>query len=529
VPDTFPRELRPLFQISNLRSLILASLFSCFFVTCACHACAQTAGPSASSSEGFNAQSAAAGAALQRWYNPQTGLWDTAGWWNAANCIDALEDLVVANHSLEYLPVVQNTFDRNATRKFLNDYYDDEGWWANAWIRAYDLTGEARYLAMARDIFQDMTLGWDDHCGGGIWWRKDRRYKNAIANELFFLVAARLHERTPGDAGPQSYYDWASKEWQWFRASGMINPQNLVNDGLDYDCQNNGRTTWSYNQGVLIGALVEWHRVTGDTNCLNQAIAIAGAALTNLVNSNGILREPREFRAVGNHDVPQFKGIFTRQIAALDDVASKPVYREFLLANARSIWANARNDRDELGYRWAGPFDTADAVRQSSALGALCAVSAPTTEVSMAASNNVAPTDMAHDIGRVDRFGDWQADPLRDKVSGYLSKAVVPRSSEAAAKRSAAPRPSVAQFELKVDNFNRDNSLVATLSVADADTGTVIASRDITRSQFKSTLFQPFALRFRASRDHRYEFRVFWHHSPDAPRLTQRSLVAEVP
>ncbi|HWY77621.1 MAG TPA: glycoside hydrolase family 76 protein [Verrucomicrobiae bacterium] len=520
--------MRPLWQISNLRWSFLTLWFCCFLGICPRPARAQTAQPSPSSSEGFNAQSAAAGVSLQRWYNPQTGLWDTAGWWNAANCVDALEDLVVANHTLEYLSIIQNTFDRKSTNKFLNDYYDDEGWWANAWIRAYDLTGEARYLAMARDIFHDMALGWDDHCGGGIWWRKDRRYKNAIANELFFLVAARLHQRTPGDSGPQSYYDWAAKEWEWFRASGMINPQSLVNDGLDYDCQNNGGTTWSYNQGVLIGALVEWHRVTGDTNCLNQAIAIADAALLNLVNSNGVLREPREFRTARNHDVPQFKGIFMRHLGALADIAPKPAYWTFLLANARSIWTNARNERNELGYLWAGPFDTADAVRQSSALAALCAASQPMTEISLSASNTIVAAGMTHDIGQADRFGNWQADRARNKTSGFLSKAVVGRASKPAHGRSVS-RPSVAQFELKVDNFSHDNSLVATVSVADADTGTVIASREITRNQFKSTLFQPFALRFRASRNHRYEFRVLWNYSPDAPRLTQRSLVAEVP
>src|SRR5207248_9208110 len=117
-------------------------------------------------------------------------------------------------------------------------YYDDEGWWALTWIKAYDLTGETRYLDMAKSLFDDMKGGWDEAGGGGVWWNKDRKYKNAIANELFLTVAARLHQRTPGDGGKESYIEWAQREADWFEASGMINAQNLVNDGLNAEGKN---------------------------------------------------------------------------------------------------------------------------------------------------------------------------------------------------------------------------------------------------------------------------------------------------
>ena len=226
----------------------------------------------------FNGETALATSALQQWYNTN-GLWDTTGWWNAANCVEAIENAITTQNGGPYLSVLDETFRHNSRGNFLNDYYDDEGWWALAWIRAFDLTGEARYLNAAKTIFQDMTGGWDSHCGGGIWWRKERDYKNAIANELFLLTAVRLHQRTPEKKEAARYLDWALREWAWFDKSGMINSRNLVNDGLNDHCENNQQTAWTYNQGVILGGLAELYKSTADTNNLNRAQAIADAAI----------------------------------------------------------------------------------------------------------------------------------------------------------------------------------------------------------------------------------------------------------
>ena len=62
------------------------------------------------------------------------------------------------------------------------------------------------------------------------------RYKNAIVNELYLTIAAKLGE-----------VEWAMQMWSWFVASGMINTDHgLVNDGLnDTSCLNNGGNTWT--------------------------------------------------------------------------------------------------------------------------------------------------------------------------------------------------------------------------------------------------------------------------------------------
>jgi len=35
--------------------------------------------------------------ALQRWYNISSGLWDTTGWWNSANCFTVLAALATVD------------------------------------------------------------------------------------------------------------------------------------------------------------------------------------------------------------------------------------------------------------------------------------------------------------------------------------------------------------------------------------------------------------------------------------------------
>jgi predicted alpha-1,6-mannanase (GH76 family) len=307
---------------------------------------------------------------IGKWFSKSGGSWKTTSWWNSANVLEVVIDYTKLTGSSEHIYTIPVVFKKHAGGKFLNKFYDDEGWWALALIKAYDLTQKTEYLEMAKTIFGDMKTGWDDHCGGGIWWTKDRTYKNAIANELFMTLALRLHQRTPGDIGAGSYRDWADKEWLWFKNSGMINASNLVHDGLNERCQAVGQT-FTYNQGVILGALTDFYAVTRDQSLLDQANAIATAAMKTLVDSQGILRDDGETPASKNPDQPQFKGIFMRNLAYLYKTQKKTEYREFILHNVESIWNVSRNQDNQFGYLWNAPFDVADAARQSSAIDAI--------------------------------------------------------------------------------------------------------------------------------------------------------------
>ncbi|TPX12014.1 uncharacterized protein E0L32_007317 [Thyridium curvatum] len=349
--------------------------------------------------------------ALQTWYDSGTGLWTSTGWWNGGNCLTVLADFSALNaneaNKLNLGGVFANTF-QNAQRStamavvktmspsglmtssysaiaardlaergfagFINDYYDDEGWWALGLIRAYDVTGENAYLQMAESIFEDMKGGTDNTCGGGIWWSKEKKYKNAIANELYLSVAASLANRA---SNKQYYKDIATQQWAWFKGSGMINSNNRINDGLnigsDGKCTNNGQNEWTYNQGVVLGGLVELYRAGGGADLLAQAKTIARAAISKL-SQDGILHESCEPNC--GADGAQFKGIFMRNLHYLQSTSPESDFKTFIMANADSIWSKDRADGNKLGLVWSGPPSAENgptAGTHSSAMDALVA------------------------------------------------------------------------------------------------------------------------------------------------------------
>nr|POE94333.1 hypothetical protein CFP56_16573 [Quercus suber] len=313
-----------------------------------------------------------------QWYNSSNGLWENM-WWNSANMVTSLADFSAAygaakTHSLS-IAGSTGTFTKAMVyndQSYLNNYYDDEGWWALAWIRMYDVSGNAQYLETAEFIFADLLTGNGATCGGH-WWSKDKISNSLIADSLYLAAAAALANRVPDK---KSYYQGlAQAQADWFLRTAPFTSNNTLMDGFDVDhgCKAEG-SVFTYNQGAAIGALVEMYKLTNNAAYVDTATKIAHGTLATMVDGNGILTEFNN--AFVATDGAQFKGVFVRNLVALHQAKPDAAYVTFIQKNADSIWAHARDGYGKIGYAWQGPWNAgsgSSAAAHSSALDCLIA------------------------------------------------------------------------------------------------------------------------------------------------------------
>ena len=315
--------------------------------------------------------------------------WFPGSWWNSAVALQTIGDYMQRTGDRRYLVQLDNTFEKDKgvfpagvlsgdplLGNFTSRAIDDSEWWGLTWLQAYDLTRNPKYLDMAVTIANYVYGYWDTStCGGGVWWNAERTYKNAVTNGLWVRLTAELHNRIPGD---RLWLARSRTAWEWFQASGMINAQGLVNDGLTDACTNNGQNVWTYNQGLAIGAGLELWRATRDPGILTSVRRLADAAIgPDALVVNGVLTETCDATTQTCDDnAKQFKGIFMRYWMDLADTTRDPRYAAFLSLQAESVWADDRDAAGRLGTRWSGATsddhpNVFDWRTQASALSAL--------------------------------------------------------------------------------------------------------------------------------------------------------------
>lgn len=286
------------------------------------------------------------------WENCQgsTNPWHHKNIWNAYNTLEVLVDYAMATGDSVYLPLIISFADSKCSyddAKFAG--YDDAQWTGIALIKVYKLTNQKKYLIKAIELWEYLVKNsWDEtFCEGGFWWNVEETYKNAITNELSIVYSSMLYFVTKDE----KYKEWTLKVWTWFEKSGMIAQvtdkkfiKYLVNDGINANCKNNGGSYWTYNQGVIIGGLVNLWHIFNDFKYINLAIDIAKSTINHLT-IDGVLVEKPFYPIVSdnlNTDQQQFKGIFFRYLTNLivclpSSNENKSIFNGFIEKNLRSV------------------------------------------------------------------------------------------------------------------------------------------------------------------------------------------------
>ncbi|KAJ4492004.1 glycoside hydrolase family 76 protein, partial [Lentinula edodes] len=305
------------------------------------------------------------------YYDPTTGSSINGSFWTDSNTMETLHLLMLQTDRSDFDGLADNSFlGRNALipstnwETFTGPFFDDAGWavlalWTMADYKAtHHQPNVDDFFAAAATVYDLIASNWDNTCGGGVWWTVDHTYKNAITNELFLTLSAQGYLRFKNE----TYLENAKKVWAWIEGSGMRNDQGLYNDGLVLGtCVNNGETTWTYNQGVILSGLGALYAATGNETLISEAEITIDATIRNLT-MNGILKESCDDVVLEgipcDSDQQIFKGIWLKHLQYFltfvhpkhPELAAK--YNSFIGSQSEAVLQLATNSQLDIGSVW---------------------------------------------------------------------------------------------------------------------------------------------------------------------------------
>jgi hypothetical protein len=213
-------------------------------------------------------------------------------------------------------------------------YYDDNEWIGLALVRRWQATHSPALLTRAQTIFNLVSSGWDPDqahpCPGGIFFTNSPKNtdRNTVTNGPGALLGAELYAIT----GNLDYLLWSIQMYEWVR-NCLTGPGSLYLDHISFDGKID-ETTWSYNQGTMIGAGVVLYRVTGNRTYLAEAKQLANAALSRYSGAR-LLNSDRAF----------FLAIYFENLLLLDATRHDARYRKVIQAFADDAWKKVRNSK----------------------------------------------------------------------------------------------------------------------------------------------------------------------------------------
>jgi predicted alpha-1,6-mannanase (GH76 family) len=285
--------------------------------------------------------------------------------WMYAHYWDAVLDAAERRGKNAYAGTVSMFYELQAKRGWFDNYYDDENWVELALLHSYSVTGDSTYLDQAKIVFTDIMKGWDETCcgahPGGIFWHKPNDSKVTAINAGAVISAARLYQYT----NDTTYLDFAKKTYAYWSTYMVDTTTGHVYDGISTAGVVNTSWSFTYNEGLFIGAIVALYQVTNDASLLPLAHKVAGYMMTKEIENVALGTILSDGKCSGDGEM--FKGIGARyleQLYALDPTHTE--YRDFLVRSATAAWTLARDPMSgDISCDWKGPFDATTAVQGS--------------------------------------------------------------------------------------------------------------------------------------------------------------------
>ncbi len=238
----------------------------------------------------------------------------TNHYWPQAHAMDVLVDAYMRTGDEYYknlfplwwdgAPRYNFATDMNPADPWWNVFVDDMEWIILAQIRMFEATGDVKYIAKGRQMYDDWvwpTWGPEDETPwfGGITWKTDvAKTKNACSNGPAALVAARMYrfyDKAGFNDGKQkeAYLNEAIKIYTWEKNVLFDRVTGAVYDNIDLSGNIKKECIFTYNIGTFLGAAHELYNITGDRQYLDDA-ALAASYVINHMSKGGVLSDATE-------------------------------------------------------------------------------------------------------------------------------------------------------------------------------------------------------------------------------------------
>ncbi|EPS43567.1 hypothetical protein H072_2385 [Dactylellina haptotyla CBS 200.50] len=257
---------------------------------------------------------------------------------------------------------------------------DDVGYWALTAMTAAEYgakpadSSSPAYLDLAKNVFNAFVSRWDTaNCKGGLRWtiynfQNGYDFKDTNSNGIFFELAARLGAQT----GNKTYFDWATKVFDWTAKTGLTDVEANPGTGVVYagasvqdNCKDLDKTFYSaQHANYLLGCAVMFN-ATGSQTWLDRAILLTSYASVTYFGpqmyvddgtSQVVIEQACEFEDKCNNDQKAGKSVLFRSLAGAMRLNKKGEIANSLtvqLNNSAKAAGKSCQDNGNCGFKWS--------------------------------------------------------------------------------------------------------------------------------------------------------------------------------
>jgi predicted alpha-1,6-mannanase (GH76 family) len=229
-----------------------------------------------------------------QWFNAETPTQWGGGsnFWITPTICEEIVRFMAQTNSQAYVQTMLNALNVGSGYIGNCSYYDDETAWGRFYTTSYFFcentpgltTHASAFLAAAQSVLQDLQAGWDDVCGGGIWWMRNPKsyvgnFKATNSTAESMEIALDLYTATEDP----KCLAWAQKCWNWISESRLVNGGWVIG-GLTVNGAPDPKNGPAISlQGYLLNPLWMLYKATNDTTYIDVALSIVDATLNQMV------------------------------------------------------------------------------------------------------------------------------------------------------------------------------------------------------------------------------------------------------